>query len=56
VFLEALTPDGELVASVSFDDMAPPRFTSGGLMYVLEKKGDETGTTLYRPEVASNPR
>ncbi|MGH7501295.1 MAG: hypothetical protein ACREL7_05990 [Longimicrobiales bacterium] len=51
VFVEALTPEGELIAVESFDDLAPPRFTAGGLMYTVTKEGHGTGVTLYQPKV-----
>jgi hypothetical protein len=51
VIVEALTPDGALVAAASFDDLAPPKFTSGGIMYTVTKEGAGTGVTLYQPTV-----
>ena len=53
VFIEALTPEGELVASMAHDNMAPPRFTESGLLYTLTRQGYGTGVTLYEPMVVT---
>lgn len=56
VFIEALTPKGDLVASITLDDLAPPRFTSSGLLYTLDKEGHGTSITLYQPKVVRQSR
>lgn len=54
VVLEVLTSEGQAVATNAFDSIAPPRFTTGGLMYTLDKVGDGTAITVYRPEVVAH--
>lgn len=51
VVLEALTPRGELIAAGSFDELPPPRFTSNGLVYTVEKEGLDVQIGIYRPLV-----